>query len=136
VIEDSRVPYDELELGGDQLLMWRGHPFTGTAYETDPTGTVIGDARYVLGLKKGVAHEWTAAGDLVSECAYDYGSMHGLCRRWYQNGQPESEAEYRFSIKVREKSWSANGPLVKDWSLPNDDSQWALIALLEKRFRA
>jgi len=119
--DDPHVQYDELELGGDQLLMWRGHPFTGTAYETDPAGTVIGDARYVQGLQTGAAHE--------------NGSKHGLCRRWYENSQLESEAEYRFSIKVREKCWSADGMLVKDWSLPHNDAQWALIALLERRFQ-
>jgi antitoxin component YwqK of YwqJK toxin-antitoxin module len=133
--DNLRVHYDELELGSNQLLTWRGEPFTGTAYETDSNGTVIGDARYVQGLQTGVAHEWSAAGQLLSECAYEYGSKDGLCRRWYKNARPECEAEYRFSIKVREKCWSADGELVKDWALPPEDPQWALIPLLEKRFR-
>jgi len=132
--DNLRVHYDELVLGDDQLLMWCGHSFTGTAYETDSTGRVISDAHYLQGLQSGAAHEWSATGRLLSECAYENGSRHGLCRRWFENGQLECEAEYRFSIKVSEKCWSADGMPLKDWSLPQDDSQWALIKLLGARF--
>jgi len=131
---DVRVQFDDLTVEDDQSLSYQGIPFTGVAYEANDNGVVISESSYENGLQKGVTREWNSSGRILTESYFDQGSKHGISKRWHENGQLESEAEYIYSIKVRERDWDRQGRLLRDWNLPENDEQRALIDLLAKRF--
>jgi antitoxin component YwqK of YwqJK toxin-antitoxin module len=129
-----RVQFDDLTVDDDQSLSYQGKPFTGIAYETNSAGIVVSEAGYDSGLQAGVTREWDHSGHLLSESYFAQGSKHGTSKQWHNNGHLESESEYSCSIKTRERVWDTQGRLLKDWALPENDEQRALIKLLEKRF--
>lgn len=127
-----RVLYDDLLVVDDQTMNWHDQPFTGVAYETDASGRVVSEAEFVDGLQSGITREWGQSGQLQSQIRYFRGARHGTAERWHGNGQLAARAEYRHSIKVSEQEWAADGSLVMEWNMPQDDPQRALLTILAK----
>ena len=65
--ELPRVDFEELDLGDNQLMFWKGKPFTGIAVEFFSDGTLQSEVHHLNGLEHGSNREWDASGRLRKE---------------------------------------------------------------------
>jgi antitoxin component YwqK of YwqJK toxin-antitoxin module len=117
-----RVDFEELDLGDDQLICWKGQPFTGVAVEFFPDGVIRGEVSHLNGLRHGLVREWYHSGQLKEESSLWHGGLHGYERIWDEQGRLISETIGEFGIGIAEKKWDEQGRLIRDWHISPTDS--------------
>jgi hypothetical protein len=117
-----RVHFDDLDIGQDQLMVWKGQPFTGVAVEFYADGKPCSEVAHVNGLIHGLSRAWYPSGNLREESQLWYGGLHGYERVWDEQQRLVSERIGELGIGVAEKVWDGQGRLIKDWHIGPADS--------------
>lgn len=129
-----RVDFDELDLGDDQLITWKGQPFTGVAVEFFPDGRACSEVPHLNGLRHGLMRGWHPSGLLRKEATLWYGGLHGYMREWDEQGHLISEALGELGIGIAEKMWDEQGRLIKDWRMGPADNLYDILQLCRKKW--
>jgi hypothetical protein len=131
-----RVDFDELDIGEDQLMVWRGQPFTGIAVEFFPDGKPCSEVPHVNGLMHGTLRAWHPSGQLREEASLWYGALHGYQREWDEQGRLVSEVLGELGTGVAEKRWDEHGRLIRDWRISPADSLYSTLQLCRQKWGA
>jgi antitoxin component YwqK of YwqJK toxin-antitoxin module len=104
-----RISIDDTDISPQQEILYEGEPFTGTAVEYSPDGTIIAETDYRNGIRDGRDRGYYPNGQVESEEWYDFGMGHGTARAWYPNGQLKEEEEINKGRLVSKRRWAADG---------------------------
>lgn len=129
-----RVHLDELDFGDEQLMVWKGKPFTGVAIEYFPDGKLQSEVPHIDGLEHGLKRAWYPSGQLRKEANLWYGSLHGHLREWDEQGRLISEMIGELGVGVAERRWDEQGRLVKDWHIGPTDDLYEILLLKRKKW--
>ncbi len=129
-----RVHFDELEVGDEQLMLWKGQPFTGVAVEYFPDGKLCSEVPHVDGVEYGLMRAWHPSGQLRKEASLWEGGLHGYRRIWNEQGRLLSETLGELGIAIAEKEWDEQGRLIKDWHIGPTDSLYSTLHLKRKKW--
>lgn len=116
---------DEYNYAGSLVMVWEGQPFTGTAFQISPQGTLWCEQAYVEGTLDGVSKEWYLNGQLKSQTEYKWNRIHGRDQGWHEDGQPNYNSFYELGIPLSEQQWDEQGNLVKDYKMEQDSARYA-----------
>ena len=86
-----RVPDDDLDFDDDQVMHYRGVPFTGVSFDEGATPSEIG---YRDGWQHGPARDWHTNGVLRSEGDWCDGRAIGVHRQYDDTGRLLLEETY------------------------------------------
>ncbi|MFZ5893278.1 MAG: toxin-antitoxin system YwqK family antitoxin [Myxococcota bacterium] len=126
----QRVPEPDLKYNAEQGIYYYGdRPFTGVAFTTHPSGSLMGETQYEDGLFHGISRGWSRSGKLESEGNYHFGGAHGTLREWHANGQLVEEAEYEYATVVRRKKWDEAGNVIEAYELKESDPAYKSLLL-------
>jgi antitoxin component YwqK of YwqJK toxin-antitoxin module len=129
-----RINRYNLGLNDLQQYIYQGEPFVGIAYfKSNKTGQILCEASYYKGLMWGFSRGWHKNGNLEYERPHENGGDVGLCKVWYANGVLKKEYFEEESVRIWEKEWNRQGELVRDWTLPEDESDPSYRILLHRR---
>ncbi len=129
-----RVNFEELDLGDDQLIVWKGQPFTGVAVEFFPDGKLCSEVPHLNGVRHGLLRAWHPSGQLREETSLWQGGLHGYERIWDEQGRLISEVIGELGIEIAEKRWDEQGRLVKDWRIGPNDNLYGILQIKRKKF--
>ncbi|MGV9409186.1 toxin-antitoxin system YwqK family antitoxin [Nocardia sp. NPDC003693] len=90
---DRTADHDQISVGDDLRLEYRGEPFTGEVVETIGD-QLLSQVFYVDGVQHGADREWWADGPLKSEGEVRHGRAVGTFREWHHNGQLAREKQF------------------------------------------
>jgi antitoxin component YwqK of YwqJK toxin-antitoxin module len=112
---------DEEDLDNDEdLAVFQGHPFTGTAVRYHPNGILRKEAIFRDGFEHGLCREWHESGQLSCEWFAVAGVVHGKRYDWYENGLLKAETIFRRGVELSYEEWDKLGRLVQqreiDWN--------------------
>lgn len=134
---EARICADELEPSEDfTLMLWKGVPYTGIAYEADATGRLVAEVAYKSGQKCGLAREWAASGGLVREQSFAFDALHGEAREWYEDGNLRSVGQFELGICIAEVQYDPLGAVTREFSLRSDSPQSKTLERLRKLAQA
>ena len=118
-----RINRNNLGINEMQQYTYQGEPFIGIAYFTFyKTGQVLSEASYYSGLTWGFRRGWHKNENLEYERPASNGADDGLCKIWHGNGILKKEYFVEESVRIWEKEWNRQGELIRDWTLPEDES--------------
>ena len=122
----------------DELVLFDGHPFTGTAYELFPDGKLRHETTYQDGLPHGYWRDWYADGQMKFESACVKGLRHGQTTRWYTSGAINFIAQYEFGIETEYCEWNNRGEITLRRMLTPDSpgTNYSLLLARRKENRA
>ena len=129
-----RVDFDELDLGDEQLITWKGQPFTGVAIEFFPDGTLCSEVPHLDGVRHGLVRAWHRSGQLMEEKSLRHGGLHGYAREWDAQGRLISERIGEFGIETSERRWDEQGRLIKEWHISPNDSLYSTLQICRKKY--
>jgi hypothetical protein len=129
-----RVDFEELDIGDEQLILWKGQPFTGIAVEFFPDGKPCSEVPHVNGLRHGLLRAWHPSGQLSKESTLWYGGLHGYRREWDEQGHLLSETLGELGITIAEKRWDDQGRLIRDWHIGPHDSLYSTLQICRKKW--
>lgn len=132
--ELPRVIFEEIDVGEEQLMFWKGKPFTGIAVEFFPDGTLQSEVYHVNGLEHGPKRGCYSSGQLRKEANLWYGGLHGYLREWDEQGRLTSEVLGELGIGIAEKVWDGQGRLIKDWRISPKDSLYGTLQICRKKW--
>ena len=132
--ELPRVDFEELDLGEDQMIVWKQRPFTGIAVDFFPNGAPWSEVPHLDGLRHGLAREWYPSGQLKDEINYWQGGLHGYHREWNEQGRLVAEDLGEFGIGISEKRWDEQGRLIKEWHIGPKDSWYEDLQFRRKHY--
>jgi hypothetical protein len=124
-----RVDFEELDLGDDQSITWKGQPFTGVAVEFFPDGALCSEVPHLDGVRHGWVRAWYPSGQLRKEANLWQGGLHGYKREWDEQGGLISEELGELGIGTAEKRWDEQGQLVRDWRISPKDSLYGTLQI-------
>lgn len=131
----TKVNFEDLEPSDDYLTMlYKGRLFNGIAVENDDQGRELSLTTFVDGQQNGLRQEWSINGRLLREQFLKTNALHGVSREWYENGQIMSDGVYELGICLKEKRWSKNGVLEKDYVICNEDPQFEILQRLRELY--
>jgi antitoxin component YwqK of YwqJK toxin-antitoxin module len=130
----ERVHFDELELDGHQVLQKDGAPFTGTAFETSPSGHVVCEVSFVSGLQEGAAKEFFPSGRVELEENYLNGAKLGVCSKWYEDGRKRAREVFEYSILVESEEWDEQGNRIGQYRIPPESPQFRTLERLRAAY--
>jgi hypothetical protein len=129
-----RVDFEDLDLGDNQLITWKGQPFTGVAVEFFPDGTLCSEVPHLDGVRHGLVRAWYPAGQLRKEANLWQGGLHGYKREWDEQGRLISEMIGEIGIGISEKKWDAQGRLLRDWRISPKDSLYSTLQIKREKW--
>ncbi|PTL78335.1 toxin-antitoxin system YwqK family antitoxin [Vitiosangium sp. GDMCC 1.1324] len=129
-----RVDFEELDIGHEQLIVWRGQPFTGVAVEFFPDGTLCSEVPHLNGVRHGLVRAWHPSGQLRKEANLWQGGLHGYLHEWDEQGRLISEERGELGIGVAEKRWDEQGRLIKDWHISPEDNLYGILQIKRKKY--
>lgn len=130
-----RVDFEDLDLGDNQLITWKGQPFTGIAVEFFPDGTLCSEAPHLDGIEHGLKRAWYPSGQLRKEASLWYGNLHGHLRKWDEQGRLISEMIGEVGVGTAERQWDEQGRLLRDWHIDPMDDMYEILLLCRKKWR-
>lgn len=133
-VKRSEVSFQTTECGPNGNWMYRGRPFTGTAYTLGPDRNVQSEQEFRDGLQWGNCWERFRSGQMYREATFFRDVMHGRVREWYEDGQLAEDGEYEYGITLWEKKWDKNGTLVEDYRLSESDPDFQLLEAMRQAF--
>jgi hypothetical protein len=129
-----RINRNNLGINEMQQYTYQGEPFIGIAYFTSyKTGQILNEASYYSGLIWGFSRGWYKNGNLEYDRPASNGADEGLCKIWHGNGILKKEYFVEESVRIWEKEWNKQGELIRDWTLPEDESNPSYRLLLQGR---
>jgi hypothetical protein len=129
-----RINISNLGINDLQQYTYQGEPFIGIAYFTFyKTGQILSEASYYNGLTWGFRRGWHKNGNLEYDRPHENGGDKGLCKIWYGNGVLKKKYFVEESVRIWEKEWNRQGELIRDWTLPEDESNPSYRLLLQGR---
>ncbi|WP_309890766.1 hypothetical protein [Archangium sp.] len=128
-----RVDFEELDVGDEQLIVWKDQPFTGIAVEFFPDGGLCSEVPHLDGVIHGLVRTWHASGQLKKEANLWQGGLHGYERNWDEQGRLVSETLGELGIGIAEKRWDEQGRLTKNWRISSTDNLYNLLLLKRKK---
>jgi hypothetical protein len=129
-----RINRSNLGINDLQQYTYQGEPFLGIAYFTSyKTGQILSEASYYNGITWGFYRGWHKNGNLEYDRPHENGGDKGLCKIWYANGVLKNEYFVEESETIWEKEWNRQGELIRDWILPEDESNPSYRLLLQGR---
>jgi hypothetical protein len=134
VTDLPRVDFEELDLGDDQLIVWKGQPFTGIAVEVFPDGTLRGEVPHLEGVRHGWVREWYLSGQLKYEANLWHGGVHGYMREWDEQGRLITEMIGELGIRIAEKRWDEQGRLIRDWHIGPKDNLYEILQIKREKW--
>ncbi|MFL5345958.1 MAG: toxin-antitoxin system YwqK family antitoxin [Hyalangium sp.] len=132
--ELPRVNFEEIDVGEEQLMFWKGQAFTGIAVEFFPDGTLRSEEYHLNGLRHGPSREWYRSGQRKEEMTLWYGGLHGYKREWNEQGRLISEVLGELGIGIAEKRWDEQGRLIMDWHIGPKDSLYEILLIKRKKW--
>jgi antitoxin component YwqK of YwqJK toxin-antitoxin module len=129
-----RVDFEELDVGDEQLIIWKGQPFTGIAVELFPDGKLCSEVPHLNGVIHGLVRAWYPSGQLKKEASLWQGGLHGYERIWDEQGRLVSETLGELGIGIAEKRWDEQGRLMKDWHISPKENLYDLLLIKRKKF--
>jgi hypothetical protein len=119
---DSTVHEEDVD--SDQVMHLNGEPFTGVAYEDEPTRSEVA---FVDGLQDGPARDWFAGGGLRSEAWFRRGVGHGIQREYDEHGRLIAEQTDECGVTTHRASYSSDGDLIEEWTLDVDSFSYRYL---------
>lgn len=104
-----RITMDELEYDNSQRRLYRGIPYTGTAWEFYVNGEVMTEQTFREGVPHGVSRAYRPGERIESERWHDYGRRNGRWRTWHENGRLADELIYERGHIVSRSAWTEDG---------------------------
>lgn len=129
-----RVDFDDLDVGENQLIVWKDRPFTGIAVEFFPDGKPCSEVPHLNGLRHGLLRAWHPSGQLREEKSLWYGGLHGYKRIWDERGRIISEVLGELGIGIAEKRWDEQGRLIMDWHIGPEDNLYDILQIRRKQW--
>jgi antitoxin component YwqK of YwqJK toxin-antitoxin module len=129
-----RVHLDELDFDDEQLMIWKGKPFTGVGVEFFPAGLLRSEVYHVDGVEHGPKREWYSSGQLKDEANIWQGGLHGYKRIWDEKGRLISEELGELGIGIAEKRWDEQGRLIRDWRIGPKDSLYEILLIKREKW--
>jgi len=116
---DKSINIKELDALQDKIGAWyytlNNIPYTGCAIQYYPNGIMAAESNFVNGYQEGIQRIWFQNGQLMAETNYSNNIPHGKCIEWYEDGTLSFEAEYDMGTKIRSKTYSEQGKIVKEF---------------------
>jgi hypothetical protein len=128
------VDFDALDLGDEQLVVWKGQPFTGVAVEFFPNGKPCSEVPHIEGVRHGLLRAWHPSGQLREEASLWYKGLHGYERIWDEQGRLVSERIGALGIAIAEKRWDEQGRLIRDWHISPQDSLYSTLQIKRRKY--
>lgn len=129
-----RININNLGINEMQQYTYQGEPFIGIAYFTSyKTGQILSEASYYNGLMWGFSRGWHKNGNSEYNRPHENGGDEGLCKIWHGNGSLKNEYFVEKSVTIWEKEWNRQAELIRDWILPEDESNPSYARLLQRR---
>ena len=130
----QRVPIDQIEKDEDYLVykIWEFARFTGVAFETSSTGTVIYEVEYLNGIQEGMERTWYPSGQLREEREYRRNMAHGWTKDYDEAGTLISERLFEFGIQVEARYWTPTGESLGISKIDSDDPEYSMLETLRK----
>jgi hypothetical protein len=114
----NRVPMSELRHDSLESIYLRdGEPFTGTAYNLYPDGSVEGEIEYRYGLRWGVTRSWHEDGRPATEGHFLRDVQHGMAWEWDESGRVTEESCCEYGVVIYERAWDEDGDLTRDYRI-------------------
>jgi hypothetical protein len=129
-----RVDFEELDVGEEQLMVWKGQPFTGVAVEFFPDGRPCSEVPHLEGVRHGLQRAWYPSGQLREEKNFWQGGLHGYARQWDEQGRLISERIGEIGIGIAEKRWDEQGRLIMDWHIGPKDNLYEILLIKRKNW--
>jgi hypothetical protein len=129
-----RINRNNLGMNALQQFTYQGKPFIGIAYfASRKTGQILSEDSYYNGITWGFYRGWHKNGNLEYDRPHENGGDKGLCKIWYSSGILKKEYFVEESVSIWEKEWNRQGELIRDWTLPEDESNPSYGLLLQGR---
>ena len=129
-----RININNLGINDLQEYTYQGESFIGIAYFTYyKTGQILSEASYYNGRIWGFYRGWHKNGNLEYDRPHGNRGDEGVCKIWYNNGVLKKEYFVEQSVRIWEKEWNRHGELIRDWILPEDESNTSYARLLQER---
>jgi MORN repeat protein len=129
-----RVDFEDLDLGDDQSITWKGKPFTGVAVEFFPDGTLCSEVPHLDGVRHGLVRAWYPSGQLSEEKNLWQGGIHGYARLWDEQGRLISERIGELGIRIAEKRWDEQGKLIREWHISPQDNLYEILQIKREKW--
>ncbi|NOT76957.1 MAG: hypothetical protein HOP08_18695 [Cyclobacteriaceae bacterium] len=98
------IDISKLEFLQDKMGEWYctldGTPFTGTATQYLPGGSMLAESNFLNGYPEGIQREWYPNGKLKTEYSFKDYLFHGPSHSWYENGELKYEGEHEKGKEV------------------------------------
>lgn len=122
----QRLNEECLEYDGD-VSVFRGEPFSGTAFLEYPDGAPRRETPYKDGFEHGICREWHPNGQLQREWTAIHGRAEGQVTEWHANGQTRSIGVYEKGVELSFAEWDETGALVIKREIDPSSTQFAYL---------
>lgn len=121
------IDYDELMYTDEHVFVHDGLPFTGTAEERFPNGSVRCRFQFLDGKEHGVVEEYFSSGARKKCVPYLHGSVNGREFEWHESGAVKLEREVEFGIQISSREFDESGHLIKEYIRPDGDAMMDVV---------
>lgn len=133
-MKTTRVPFDELDITDNLIVLWKDKPFTGIGYDLNADGKLWSEMTYVNGLQEGFSKEWSTSGTLIVEEQWKRGNLHGFVHEWFENSKLKSKAVREFGILVSKKEWDSEGHLTLTFQITEKDLEYDVLVAYRRKY--
>ncbi len=117
------IPGSELyESEDNDIVLWRGKPFTGICHEQDEDLRIWSVSSYFEGEPHGPQRVWRTDGRLHFERYFFRWRRHGPYREWNDAGELRKDSYYDRGILIKELEWDEAGRLRGEYLLWDNGS--------------
>jgi antitoxin component YwqK of YwqJK toxin-antitoxin module len=134
-INITELHYHENPNGSETLCTSNDVPFTGTVYETLPSGSITAEFEVKEGLKYGIEKDYYSEGVIERIAHYREGQLHGDVIYYYPNGIQKEKSVFEYDICTEEFEWDENGVLIHHEVLELEQFQRTMLARLRQQER-
>jgi hypothetical protein len=127
----QRVPDDDLDFGPDQVMIYEGTPFTGTAIDDDET--THSEMEYMHGLRHGVTREWRSSGFLKTEMSHREGMLHGTVREYDEGGRIIESSLFECGTLIRRSVYGEDGDEVEVYHIDPGSGSYEILETYRQR---
>ena len=111
----------------DDLILYKGEPFTGICYEETDDGTLISECIYKKGFPHGITKWWYPSGKPKAILNLHRGLSNGTCQYWHENGQLKEESNAELGVVLSRKKWDTKGNLIEEFKISEDSNNYKFI---------
>lgn len=123
---DHRVHDDELDFDSDQVMHYRGRPFTGVSFAEESDGT-RSELSHRNGLQDGPAHVWYPSGLLMEETQYRENKAHGQELEYDRSGALVRASTLEYGIIVMSTHYGPNGEVISREQIDEHSFEYTVL---------